>query len=492
MTFHAQPLARQLHARRHGRRASSSPTACRAQPGAPFADPCVTDARHGHRHAAPLQGGRHPARREAQQGGLALPAGAHHRAVGRRRGHAPRHSARPSRSSSAPTPATASPSSTPTWSRTYYELDDFQVRTPTDIIGQHIHLVKFDVTSSDGAGNGFNYEDGTFAPERGASSASTPSASSNGCVGKDTGDPRDGTFTCPVARPHPYARHARRADHRPALVRRPGARTTPATTARCAPSSRTTTSAPRRTSRPASTPASSSSRTGSNWRAHRDRRVSACGSRRSDGGPTTWRADILTADRAEELPRVPARVRRLPARLRGGRRHRRHRQAHPRPGARHQPAGARRKSACPSSSRRPTSARAASRSPCPEAISAADPGTMSVNYRNEPLALRVRNPGDQHAGGRRAGRPLARLPLASRRAPTRASTRSPSFYPPLTSGRAGRATRSRRCCAPTRTTACRSASSSARTRRGTTSASTASSGCSSRRDAATPATATAR
>ena len=46
-----------------------------------------------------------------------------------------------------------------------YELDDFQVRTPTDIIGQHIHLVKFDVTSSDGAGNGFNYEDGTFSPD---------------------------------------------------------------------------------------------------------------------------------------------------------------------------------------------------------------------------------------------------------------------------------------------------------------------------------------
>jgi manganese oxidase len=45
-----------------------------------------------------------------------------------------------------------------------YELDDFQVRTPTDILGQHIHLVKFDVTSSDGAGNGFNYEDGTFGP----------------------------------------------------------------------------------------------------------------------------------------------------------------------------------------------------------------------------------------------------------------------------------------------------------------------------------------
>ena len=46
-----------------------------------------------------------------------------------------------------------------------YELDDFQVRTPTDILGQHIHLVKFDVTSSDGAANGFNYEDGTFSPD---------------------------------------------------------------------------------------------------------------------------------------------------------------------------------------------------------------------------------------------------------------------------------------------------------------------------------------
>jgi hypothetical protein len=47
----------------------------------------------------------------------------------------------------------------------YYVVDDFQVRTPTDILGQHIHLVKFDVTSSDGAGNGFNYEDGTFSPQ---------------------------------------------------------------------------------------------------------------------------------------------------------------------------------------------------------------------------------------------------------------------------------------------------------------------------------------
>ncbi|HVE82029.1 MAG TPA: hypothetical protein VND93_04255 [Myxococcales bacterium] len=47
----------------------------------------------------------------------------------------------------------------------YFELDDNEVRTPTDILGQHIHLVKFDVLASDGAANGFNYEDGTFSPD---------------------------------------------------------------------------------------------------------------------------------------------------------------------------------------------------------------------------------------------------------------------------------------------------------------------------------------
>lgn len=45
------------------------------------------------------------------------------------------------------------------------ERDDFQVKTPTDTIGQHIHLVKFDVMTADGSANGWNYEDGTFAPD---------------------------------------------------------------------------------------------------------------------------------------------------------------------------------------------------------------------------------------------------------------------------------------------------------------------------------------
>ena len=43
--------------------------------------------------------------------------------------------------------------------------DDFQVQTPTDTIGQHIHLLKFDVLAADGSVNGWNYEDGTFSPQ---------------------------------------------------------------------------------------------------------------------------------------------------------------------------------------------------------------------------------------------------------------------------------------------------------------------------------------
>ena len=46
----------------------------------------------------------------------------------------------------------------------FFELDDYQVRTPTDIIGQHIHLPKWDLTTTDGSANGWNYEDGTLSP----------------------------------------------------------------------------------------------------------------------------------------------------------------------------------------------------------------------------------------------------------------------------------------------------------------------------------------
>ncbi|HKI02516.1 MAG TPA: hypothetical protein VKK31_11080 [Thermoanaerobaculia bacterium] len=81
-----------------------------------------------------------------------------------------------------------------------YELDDFEVRTPTDILGQHIHLVKFDVTSSDGATNGFNYEDGTFAPNEVVERIDAI-RTGNQCT---AGDTRNGTFACPVAKTLPF------------------------------------------------------------------------------------------------------------------------------------------------------------------------------------------------------------------------------------------------------------------------------------------------
>lgn len=92
-----------------------------------------------------------------------------------------------------------------------YHLDDFQVRTPTDVISQHIHLVKFDVLASDGGGNGFNYEDGTFSAEE-VHHRIEQIRAGNGCLGGvHGGDPLDNNIPgnnplgpCPVIEAHPY------------------------------------------------------------------------------------------------------------------------------------------------------------------------------------------------------------------------------------------------------------------------------------------------
>ena len=81
-----------------------------------------------------------------------------------------------------------------------YEIDDFQVRTPTDIIGQHIHLPKWDLTTTDGAANGWNYEDGTLSPGMVVERIHAIRAF-NACT---AADPRNGTNACPVEKPHPY------------------------------------------------------------------------------------------------------------------------------------------------------------------------------------------------------------------------------------------------------------------------------------------------
>jgi hypothetical protein len=71
--------------------------------------------------------------------------------------------------------------------------------------------------------------------------------------------------------------------------------------------------------------------------------------------------------------------------------------------------------------------------PCPEAISAADQGTMSVNYRNEPVPLRVRDP---NTNTQALGAP-GDLSKVYKSNITRADPQfnfQPNFYPALTKG----------------------------------------------------------
>ena len=176
MAYHAT-CARIRRSRRTARRESvHDRTACRRVSGAPYADPrpCRTDAEQSavdDCSATPIRTGSRYKAAVIQTDVVLNKKGWHYPQqrfltlwgdVGRPRSTA---AAARSRSSSAPTPDDAIEFWHTNLVPNYYELDDFQVRTPTDIIGQHIHLVKFDVTSSDGAANGFNYEDGTFSPD---------------------------------------------------------------------------------------------------------------------------------------------------------------------------------------------------------------------------------------------------------------------------------------------------------------------------------------
>ena len=104
----------------------------------------------------------------------------------------------------------------------YYELDDFQVRTPTDIVGQHIHLVKFDVTSSDGAVNGFNYQDGSYSPDEVRSRIDAINAG-HGLYNFDLSrqDHLEARPTPAFGDVGPNGQAWRRADYRTTLVRRP-------------------------------------------------------------------------------------------------------------------------------------------------------------------------------------------------------------------------------------------------------------------------------
>ena len=86
----------------------------------------------------------------------------------------------------------------------FFEMDDYQVKTPTDIIGQHIHLPKWDLPSADGSGNGWNYEDGTLSPgmvQERIHAINTFNPSGTGNPQDSAGRPAN---TSLVARPHPF------------------------------------------------------------------------------------------------------------------------------------------------------------------------------------------------------------------------------------------------------------------------------------------------
>ncbi|MBK9517187.1 MAG: hypothetical protein IPO09_07480 [Anaeromyxobacter sp.] len=291
-----------------------------------------------------------------------------------------------------------------------FELDDYQVRTPTDIVGQHIHLPKWDLTTTDGSANGWNYEDGTLSPgavqERiAAINAFNPGGAGNpgDSAGRDADTPL-------LAADHPYFGRFGKPEWR-------GARTTlqrwysdpvvnamgvhrglgvifshdhygPSTHQQVGLYATVLVEPP-----------------GSTWVHNETGAPLYDTATRRDGGPTSWQAAILTGDLDADgqndsyrefyfefsdfqhayLPGVYV-GRDQAGNLAAGPTDATFRSAI-NPSARVQAATVLPDlvvipALCPSGLPRP----------CPEAITAEDPGTLVVNYRNEPVALRVFDP----------------------------------------------------------------------------------------------------
>ena len=292
----------------------------------------------------------------------------------------------------------------------YYELDDFQVRTPTDIIGQHIHLVKFDVTSSDGSGNGFNYEDGSFSPDE-VLERIAAIRKKNGCTKSDK---RNGTFTCPVARAHP-------------VLKTLGAQTT---IQRWFADDTLNNNGVDRTLRTVFTHDHFGPSThqqaglyaglviepeGSIWK-HAETGVQL-GTSLTDGGPTSWQAIIVEKDPSLTHREFMFEFADFQLAYQANRGVDGAGNPIPDPNGAIDPPG------CP----------AGFAPPCPEAISANDTGTMSVNYRNEPVALRIRNPNTNTQAGGAAG-DLSKVYKSNVTRADPLFNVQPTFYPPLTKG----------------------------------------------------------
>jgi hypothetical protein len=338
-----------------------------------------------------------------------------------------------------------------------YALDDFQVRTPTDILGQHIHLVKFDVMASDGGGNGWNYEDGTFAGEevqericaiRQAQPGRCGEPSTTSCTFAGTA-----TTSCPVPRAHPFFNKSQDADcnGKNDFL---GAQTT---VQRWWADPITNQDGTGRTLRTVFTHDHFGPSThqqaglyaglvvepaGTTW--YQNETGVQLGTNggpglTQDGGPTSWQAVVHSAVRKDNYrefllefadfqpaytpggPTCPdpkngwidtARAINPPAKEEVG-----------------PPALYARSSQCPV----PDGSSAFLPAPCPEAVSAADIGMMLVNYRNEPVALRVHDPvTNGQATGKKGDLSFAYQSRTDRA--EAALNVQPGFYPPLTSG----------------------------------------------------------
>jgi manganese oxidase len=282
-------------------------------------------------------------------------------------------------------------------------VDDFQVAHNDMMTGQHIHLVKFDAQASNGGSTGFNYEDSTMTP--GVVRQHIKAINARNGIITEGGDKEK-----LQAAPHPFfgdgklglgAQTVAYRWYADPIVNKKGVDRTLGnvfTHDHMTPSTNQQTGLygvlviePK----------------GSTWRNPETGEVYGS---RHDGGPTSWRADILTQNQAESFREFTLMFQDFHL-------------AYTKDGIPVNPPG-RHEVGLPFLLEPPAM-------PQPEAIAAEDPGTFSVNYRNEPLALRVRDP---HTNKQAAGQ-AGDLSYAFSSRVERADgdfNRQPDFYPPLT------------------------------------------------------------
>ncbi|MEW5851480.1 MAG: copper oxidase [Myxococcota bacterium] len=308
-----------------------------------------------------------------------------------------------------------------------YALDDFQVRTPTDVIGQHIHLVKFDVLASDGSANGFNYQDGSFSPDEVRERINAINA-----VGGLLEEDGDRETLRP--RRHPYFGAGPDGKWL-------GAQTT---VQRWMADEVLNNDGEDRTLRTVYTHDHFGPSThqqvglymglvieprGSRWR---DPETGNLLGDRFDGGPTSFRADIITSDRSKSYREFLLEFTDFQLAYEAGGGVDDDGNPVPDPARAINPPG-REEVGLPFLVARPELCPGNVPPPCPEAISADDPGTMTVNYRNEPIALRIFDPETGQQAEGEAGDLSSVFRSTTKRADDRLNEQ-PDVYPDLTEG----------------------------------------------------------